>query len=79
MDDNQTRLTSYGRIDGLLIELSQEMSGWRLIVRHRHQAGLFGDCDWDEYTSMTMGEVLDVIDATVFAVPAGCRQRRTRF
>lgn len=55
------RLTSALPIDSAIIDLSLDTYGWRLIVRHRHQGGLYSDCSIDHFTDLGLDEALDVI------------------
>lgn len=62
---DQLSLTSYQPIVGALVELSQDFMGWRLAIRHRHYSGRFGECEPTVFEELTLGEALDVIDATL--------------
>lgn len=39
-------------------------TGWRLFLRHRHFSGGWDSCSVDEYECLTIGELLDVLQAT---------------
>lgn len=45
--------------------------GWRLYLRHRHYSGNWGDCVPVLYERLTIGELQDVLDATVAGWPQG--------
>lgn len=40
-----------------------DQTGWRLFLRHRHFSGGWDSCCADEYEHLTIGELLDVLDA----------------
>lgn len=43
--------------------LTEEPEGWLLEERHRHETGVWGQCQTIHCERMTVAEVLDVIDA----------------
>lgn len=62
------KLTTYEPIVGVLVELSQEHEGWNLMIRHRHNAGRFGDCESERYERLTLGEAFDVLEASMLTL-----------
>jgi hypothetical protein len=61
----QLRLTSEGAIDRVHVRLEQEVDGWTLWISHRHVGGVLGDCAQDYFERLTLGEAMDVLEATI--------------
>lgn len=59
------RLSSFEPVVEVLVRLEYFVGGWSLWVRHRHYGGLFGDCDPMEFSSLSTGEMLDVLCAVL--------------
>lgn len=64
-DWHQLTLTSTGPIDRVHLRLERSMHGWALHLLHAHEYGPMGECGPDVYEGLSLGEALDVIDATV--------------
>lgn len=66
-DDCGYRLTSFEPIVEGLVRLQYHADGWELAVRHRHYAGRFGECPVALYSCLTIQEVAETLEATVWA------------
>lgn len=56
-------LLSAGPIVAVLMRAEVTRDGWELWVRHRHFSGLFSDCQHEEYSRLTLGELQDVLES----------------
>jgi hypothetical protein len=59
------RLTTLDAVIETHLHLECSNSGWTLWERHRHIGGLMTDCPASEYQSLTIGELLDILEATL--------------
>lgn len=71
MSYTEPRLTQYEPIDRAWIRLASIEDGWYMHITHAHRCGQPGDCESEQYTSLTLGEVLDVLDATLMTLGHG--------
>lgn len=65
MTYEQLRLTQYEVVEACWVRLEMVDDYWRMVIGHRHLAGQYGDCQTEYYQELTMGEVADVIVATL--------------
>lgn len=57
-------LSQFYPVREALGSLNLDPTGWRLCLRHRHFSGGWDSCSVDTYEHLTIGELLDVLDAT---------------
>jgi hypothetical protein len=63
--ESNPTLSQYEPVVGALMAVEYAESGWRLVVRHRHCTGRFGDCGEDQFDHLSLGELEDVLCAVV--------------
>lgn len=57
-------LSQFYPIREALGSLSLSPTGWRLSLRHRHFSGSWSSCSVDVFEHLTVGELVDVLEAT---------------
>lgn len=55
-----------GPIVAAHLDLELAAGGWTLFMRHKHLGGMFMDCPPSQYSGLSSGELVDVIDAELY-------------
>lgn len=56
-------LSQFYPVEAATGSLSWGRGGWRLYLRHRHWSGAWSDCSEDTFESLSVAELLDVLEA----------------
>lgn len=60
-------LSQFYNVEQALGSLTFDRDGWSLRLRHRHFSGSWSSCSVDEFDRLTLGELMDVLDAVAAA------------
>lgn len=59
-------LLTFGPVVAVFFECREHPDGWSVLVQHRHWATTMFECESEHFEGLTLGELADVLEATLW-------------